>query len=267
VMADTSAFLTSHRMVKGALTQKDGSPLTVGAVKERIRKTIAALGGTMPEGLIFSSGRDGAIPHSSGTDTDVIRAGVPIVFDFYPQEAGGGYFYDMTRTWCVGFAPDEVEQAHQQVLAAYQEAAAMAKAGAACRLLQRRVCERFEAQGHPTVWHTPQTESGYVHSLGHGVGLDIHEQPTLSDSAGNQDELAPGMVFTIEPGLYYPDRGYGIRLEDTFWMDAKGNAHVCAPYPMDLVLPMKGRKASRPAAKKQPAVKATRMAKNKRAKK
>jgi Xaa-Pro aminopeptidase len=251
VMADTAEFLTSHAIKKDVLMKKDGMPLTIGVVKERIRRTLAALGGTAPEGFIFSAGRDGAIPHSSGTDSDILRTGVPIVFDFYPQEAGGGYFYDITRTWCIGFAPEEVKLAHEQVLGAYQDAAAAARAGITGQSLQRRVCERFEAQGHPTVWHAPQTESGYVHSLGHGVGLDIHEQPTLSDAEIQHDVLAPGMVFTIEPGLYYPDRNFGVRLEDTFWMDEQGKANVCAPFSMDLVLPIKKQSGKRRIAGKK----------------
>jgi Xaa-Pro aminopeptidase len=137
----------------------------------------------------------------------------------------------------------------------------MARFGTACRSLQRRVCERFEAAGHPTVWHTPQTETGYVHSLGHGVGLDIHERPLLSDAEGNTDTLAPGMVFTIEPGLYYPEHGLGVRLEDTCWMDSNGVTQVIAPFPLDLILPAKQRagsrkpirkKASEPASGKKP---------------
>jgi Xaa-Pro aminopeptidase len=239
VLADTADFLSSHSIRNMILEQKDGTPLRVGDAKNRIRRKLAELGGEMPEGLIFAAGRDGAIPHSTGTDTDVLRAGIPIVFDFFPQEAGGGYFYDITRTWCIGFAPEEVARAHAQVLAAYLASVEMARAGIPCRQLQQHVCERFEADGHPTVWHTPQTERGYVHSLGHGVGLDIHERPILSDAEGNRDTFAPGMVFTIEPGLYYPERAFGIRLEDTLWMDPGGIAHVLAPYPMDLVLPAK----------------------------
>lgn len=84
----------------------------------------------------------------------------------------------------------------------------------------------------------PQTLEGYVHSLGHGVGLNIHEPPWFGDTATPSDLLTPGVVFTVEPGLYYPERGMGIRLEDTVWVRPDGQIEQLAEYPYDLVLPM-----------------------------
>ena len=85
----------------------------------------------------------------------------------------------------------------------------------------------------------PQTEDGYVHSLGHGLGLHVHERPAFSTSANLADRLLPGSVVTIEPGLYYPGRGLGVRLEDTVWVRPDGVIEVLAEYPLDLVLPLK----------------------------
>ncbi len=106
--------------------------------------------------------------------------------------------------------------------------------------------------GHPTVLSDPQTERGYVHSLGHGVGLDVHEAPYLSNAESNRDELQPGAVFTLEPGLYYPDRKMGVRLENTLWMRPDGTAAVVAPYPLDLVLPVRRGAKSRTVPKGKP---------------
>jgi Xaa-Pro aminopeptidase len=103
---------------------------------------------------------------------------------------------------------------------------------------QRRTCELFEAQGHPTVLNTPETESGYIHSVGHGLGLRVHERP-FSGSA-SKDRVLPGSVFTIEPGLYYPERGMGVRLEDTYYASPNDGMVRLAEYPMELVIPVKG---------------------------
>jgi Xaa-Pro aminopeptidase len=107
---------------------------------------------------------------------------------------------------------------------------------------QVHTCELFEEQGHPTLLHTPATEVGYVHSLGHGVGLNIHEKPWAStSSASASDILAPGAIFTLEPGLYYPDKGMGVRIEDTLQVTLDGRFEILVDYPKDLVLPVKAK--------------------------
>ena len=68
----------------------------------------------------------------------------------------------------------------------------------------------------------PKTQTGYCHSLGHGLGLNIHESPYFSFYDTNKDILRPGHVFTNEPGLYYPQKGFGVRLEDVVLIDKKG---------------------------------------------
>ena len=97
----------------------------------------------------------------------------------------------------------------------------------------------FEEKGHPTTRTDPSTENGYVHSIGHGLGLHVHEVPFSGKGATPDDILAAGSVFTIEPGLYYPDKGMGVRLEDTFWMDQNGIANKFVEYPMDFILPIR----------------------------
>jgi Xaa-Pro aminopeptidase len=83
-------------------------------------------------------------------------------------------------------------------------------------------------------------ENGYVHSLGHGVGLEIHSRPRLSSRALNNDRLVPGSVFTIEPGLYYPDKGFGVRLEDVWTVDEEGVFHCMTDFPKEFVIPVEG---------------------------
>jgi Xaa-Pro aminopeptidase len=232
-------FVTSQRVRGDMLVKSDGQPLTVGEVKRRIDLWLAERGAENPEGTIFAIGYDAGVPHSAGNPEDVLRLGQTIVFDIFPCEAGGGYFYDFTRTWCLGYAPDEALALYEDVLAVYRQIVSELKVGVQCAEYQRRACELFEARGHPTIQSDPQTQVGYVHSLGHGVGLHIHERPWFGRQATPRDVLAPGAMVTIEPGLYYPQRYLGVRLEDTIWVRPDGAVEVLAPYPFDLVLPMK----------------------------
>lgn len=240
VVAEVATFLTSHQPRDGVLVNRNGEPLTVGEVKRRINLWLAMRGAENPEGTIFSLGRDAGVPHSVGAEGDLVRVGTPIIFDIYPCEAGGGYFYDLTRTWCLGYAPDDVARVYADVLEVYRATTAAIRPEALFRDYQRMTCELFEARGHPTVKSNPNTLEGYVHSLGHGVGLDVHETPFSRDQEDNRDRLLAGSVFTVEPGLYYPDRGLGVRLEDTYWVRPGGGAEIIAEFPLDLVLKVPG---------------------------
>jgi len=212
---------------------------TIGEVKSLINRWLAELGAENPEGTIFAQGRDAGVPHSTGEDAAPLKLGVPIVFDIFPCEAGGGYFYDFTRTWCLGYAPDAAQALYEDVLAVHQQIMAELRPNGLCRDLQRRTCELFEAQGHPTSCRQSSLQAGYVHSLGHGLGLDVHEAPWFRAHETNTDRIEAGTVFTIEPGLYYPERGLGCRLEDTVWARPDGGFEVLADFPLDLVLPVK----------------------------
>lgn len=239
VVGQVADYLASHVAKNGVLLMPDGQPLTIGEVKRRINLWLTLNGAENPEGTIFAIGRDAGVPHSAGNPDDVLRLGQTIVFDIFPCEAGGGYFYDFTRTWCLGYAPEEVEALYDDVYTVYQQIMGELKAGEPGQVFQRRTCELFEAQGHPTSLNTPGTQAGYVHSLGHGLGLDVHEAPWFSAQAAGENRLEPGCVVTIEPGLYYPERGLGCRLEDTVVVRPDGAFEILAEYPLDLVLPIR----------------------------
>jgi len=234
-------FLTSHKVDNEILVNADGQPLTIGDVKNRIQLWLAERGAEIPEGVIFATGKDAGVPHSSGSSTDLLRLGQTIVFDIFPCEAGGGYFYDFTRTWCLGYATEEVQAAYEDVYSVYKQILGELKVDNLCHDYQIRTCELFEERGHATLRSDPQTLQGYVHALGHGLGLHVHELPRFGMAATDNDRLAPGVVVTIEPGLYYPERGFGVRLEDTVWVRPDGGMEILADYPLDLVLPMKAR--------------------------
>jgi Xaa-Pro aminopeptidase len=238
VVADVAGFLTSHAVKDGYLVDRNGEQLTIGEVKQKINLWLAMRGAENPEGTIFAIGRDAGIPHSAGTDSDPVPVGVPIIFDIFPCEAHGGYYFDFTRTWCLGFAPDDVAQLHADVLDVFNAVSRSLRPDTLCREHQKQACELFEAMGHPSVLSDPKTTVGYAHSLAHGLGLDVHESPSFSNIEANNDRLQPGMVFTVEPGLYYPERGMGTRLEDTVWIRPDGQVETLVDFPKDLVLKM-----------------------------
>jgi len=238
IIGQTVEFLKSHGVKEEALVQADGSPLTIGRVHEQINRFIAEQRLEDPEGFIFAIGRDAGVPHSKGNPEDIVELGKSIVFDIFPCEAGGGYFADVTRTFCLGYAPPEVEKAYQDVYECHAMMLEAFEVGAEARRYQQMTCEFFESRGHPTVASDTKTEIGYVHSLGHGLGLAIHEEPRFSDVPNNTDVLQPGHVFTCEPGLYYPDLGFGIRIEDDLWIDPDGEVHNLTDLAKELVIKM-----------------------------
>jgi len=239
VVGQVADFITSHSAKNGVLVNNDGKPLTIGDVKNRINLWLTELGAENPEGTIFAIGRDAGVPHSSGNPTDLLKLGQTIVFDIFPCEAGGGYFFDFTRTWCLGYAPDGVMALYETVLSVYTNVTKQLQAGKAFKDYQQMACEQFSTQGHLTVKEDPQTQQGYVHSLGHGIGLNIHERPWSGISSDEKDSLVPGTVFSIEPGLYYPEKNMGVRLENSLCVLPEGRIEVLADYPMDLILPIK----------------------------
>lgn len=199
-----------------------GDVLTLGHLKQLVSSEIARLGMVEDHETILSQGRDAAVPHSRGDADAPVRPSLPIVLDIFPLDRESGYFFDMTRTFCVGPIPGELAAVHAHVLEAFELAEKAMTAGTPAASYQSLVCDFFEARGYATTRSDPQTLDGYVHSLGHGVGLDIHEKPFFGLAAANQDMIEAGDIVTIEPGLYFPEREIGVRIEDTFVVASDG---------------------------------------------
>jgi Xaa-Pro aminopeptidase len=232
-------YLTSCNVREDeVLLKEDGNPLTIGDVKGMISLWLAERGAVDVEGVIFAIGRDAGVPHSTGDPKDLLQLGKTIVFDIFPAEKGGGYFYDFTRTWSLGYSTPEAQALYDQVHEIYSKVVENLDLNASFVDYQRMTCEYFESKGHKTPLHESAPLEGYVHSLGHGVGLNIHERPASGLTSGADNILKPGVVITIEPGLYYPDKGMGFRVEDTYWVRPDGKIEMLAEYPYDFVLPM-----------------------------
>jgi Xaa-Pro aminopeptidase len=236
----TAEYLTSRDVREDeVLLKEDGAPLTIGDVKGKINLWLAERDAVPSEGYIFAIGRDAGIPHSQGNPGDLLRLGQTIVFDIYPQERGSGYFYDFTRTWSLGYTTPEAQELYDQVQEIYNKVVENMDLNAPFQEYQRMTCEYFESKGHKSPLNTLAPKDGYVHSLGHGVGINIHERPFSGFQVGEDHRLVPGVVITLEPGLYYPEKGMGFRIEDTYWVRPDGTLEILAEYPYDFVLEMK----------------------------
>lgn len=237
VMQAAWDYIAGLRKAGDFLLDSTGRRATIGAVKDLVRRELMARG-LEDTGLIFAQGADGGSPHSRGEADMPLQLGQAIVFDLFPRELGGGYHHDMTRTWCIGFAPPEVQTAYDTVMEAFDIAVETYGLNKPTHIMQETVQDHFEAGGHATSRSDPKTLCGYMHSLGHGVGIDIHERPSISHLA-RKDIFQVGNVFSIEPGLYYPELGFGVRVEDLFVIDGAGELVSLTTFRKDLVIPLR----------------------------
>jgi Xaa-Pro aminopeptidase len=207
----------------------DGEPLTSERVKLAIQTAFTAHGCTADE-FIVSHGAQSAIGHDMGSGE--IKAGEPIVIDLWPRDGETACFADMTRSFCIGEIPDELREYHRVAKESLDASFAAVKAGVKGSEVNAVSCEPFHAAGYKTLLNKEPgevVETGYFHSLGHGVGLEVHEQPNLSRIG---EALVAGDVVTIEPGMYR--RGWGgCRLEDLLLVTENG-AENLTHYPYDL---------------------------------
>ena len=208
-----------------------GAPLTAGTLRGEIAQLFARERLEQPHGNIVAAGADAGVPHTQGGSERQLRPNESIVVDLYPK---GQLFSDCTRTFCVGEAPSELSHAHRAVLTALEAAHGRAQPGASGWELQRQTCEALGAAGYPTPLTDPDTTRGYVHGLGHGVGFELHEYPSFRADRGVEGKLAVGDVLTLEPGLYEPELGFGVRLEDLCYLGPRGLEILTElPYELD----------------------------------
>jgi Xaa-Pro aminopeptidase len=226
-MAAAESLLESASVVEGVL-HRDGDPLTSEAVRREIELTLVRQGCALDE-TIVACGADAADPHDRGSGP--LRADEPIVVDIFPRDTETRYHADMTRTFLKGTPDATLREWFDLTDEARRAALDAVEPGVTGAAVHDAVCDVYEAAGLPTLRSKPDAETGFIHSTGHGVGLDVHELPRIAPDGG---ELEPGNVVTIEPGLYDPDVG-GVRIEDLIVVTDDGYENL-TEYPVELVL-------------------------------
>jgi len=191
-----------------------GARLTVEHLRETIAKALLDQHCFCREPIV-AAGAAAADPHEAGTGP--LRAREAIVVDIFPQHLEYGYWGDLTRTVARGAPSPAIRRMYHAVRAAQTAALGCVRAGVACRTVHRAAADEFSRRGFATRTQDGRPE-GFIHGTGHGVGLSIHESPSVSQ---NETRLRSGHVITVEPGLYYPGVG-GVRIEDTVVVTSTG---------------------------------------------
>ncbi len=206
----------------------EGEPLSSERLKSAIEITLLEHGCALDE-TIVAGGRQAADPHDRGSGP--LRAGEAIIIDIFPRSKATRYNADMTRTFCVGEPSEELRERYAVTEDALEAALAAIEPGVTGEDVHAAACAVYEDAGYPTFRTDPKTEVGFIHSTGHGIGLDVHELPRLASGGGT---LEPGHVVTVEPGLYDPDVG-GVRIEDLVVVTDDGYENL-TEYPVEFVV-------------------------------
>ncbi len=197
----------------GELSGKNGV-LTSEYVRGAMNRTLLEHG-CFCEEIIVAGGGQGANPHERGSGP--LKAGRPIVIDVFPKHLESGYWGDLTRTVIRGPVAPVLRHMYNSVKMSYHKALTLVRPGMACCEIHRAAAHVLAARGYKTELRDG-LPAGFIHGTGHGVGLEVHEEPSVG---ANSQRLRRGHVITIEPGLYYAEWG-GIRIEDTVMVTERG---------------------------------------------
>jgi Xaa-Pro dipeptidase len=221
--ADEIAAMRQAIAVSEAALEATVSKVKVGMTERQITNILLnemadrGSGGNAFEPIVLT-GANSAQPHGVPGDA-VVQSGDVLLFDFGTTYEG--YPADITRCFAIGDIGDEMKKIYETVLAANQAGLTAARPGVSAESVDRIVRQVITDAGYGKY---------FLHRTGHGLGLDIHEAPNIVE--GNSTILAPGMVFTIEPGIYISGKG-GVRIEDNVVVTESG-IDVLTTYPKSL---------------------------------
>lgn len=216
--ASAAGFRVVEKLLRAAEIRKGylyhgGRRLT----SERVQQAIAVAcleRGAIASKTIVAGGNQACDPHCRGSGP--LKADELIIVDIFPRLEASGYHGDMTRTYLKGRPSESQKALYTTVFEAEQFALKAHRSGKSGAKIYREVCAYFEKQGYPTT-REAGVPVGFIHGLGHGLGLEVHEPPRVNPGGSR---LKKGQVITVEPGLYYPGLG-GARVEDVVRVQAK----------------------------------------------
>jgi len=163
---------------------------------------------------IVAGGAQGSDPHNTGSGP--LYAGQSIICDLFPRSQANFYWGDMTRTFCKGSAPERLKRKYEMVREGQEIAFRNVKAGMDGQTVHQMILDYFKKLGFENKTLPDGTRIGFIHGTGHGLGLDIHEAPSIS----MRESILPlNTVVTVEPGHYEPE--CSVRLEDVIWVKEK----------------------------------------------
>ncbi len=231
--ANERAMARAEELIAGADVDSegrlvhDGEVLTSERVQQEIEIALLREGCALDE-TIVAGGTQAAEPHERGHGP--LRADEAIIVDIFPRDKATRYHADMTRTFAVGDPGETIREWYDLTAEAKQAALDAVEPGVNGEDVHQEACAVYEDAGLPTIGSEASPDTGFIHSTGHGVGLDVHELPRIGPNGG---ELQPGNVITIEPGLYDPEVG-GVRIEDIVVVTEDGYENL-TDYPQEFV--------------------------------
>jgi Xaa-Pro aminopeptidase len=203
--------------IRNGLLYRGGETLTAESMRAEIAKICFEKGAIARE-TIVACGKDSAFPHNRGHGP--LRANAFIVVDIFPRLIESGYHGDMTRTFFKGQPSEGQMKMYNAVKIVQNQAISQIRVGKNAREIHEKNVQTFAELGYPSTDTT-----GFFHGTGHGVGLELHENPSI-DSRDHC--LQKNEVVTVEPGLYYPEIG-GVRIEDVIVV-TEGGAELLSKF-------------------------------------
>lgn len=230
--ANESAFemawqILADSTVQGTSIMYKGRTLTSEFLKSQLRKHLLDQGYDCPDGIIVAAGEQSAQPHNEGSGP--LLPNECIVVDIFPRCEQTGFFADMTRTFVKGEPSPAIRELFAAVEKVQHKIAKSIAVGDACSAVHQQTVQKFQELGHE-VSH----ERGFMHGTGHSLGLSLHEDPRLN--AHSTRTIQAGMVFTVEPGLYYPAVG-GVRIEDVIVFHPDGRKENITKFNKPYLIP------------------------------
>jgi Xaa-Pro aminopeptidase len=225
-LARAMEILKRSRIRRDRKLEWGGTVLTAGRLRAELESAMLFAGGFASNNSIVACGAQACDPHERGHGP--LRANELLILDIFPRMAKSGFYGDLTRTVVRGRASEAQRRLWETCLEGQTRALKALKPGVEGKVIQDDVRSFFTAEGYSTEQRKGRWQ-GFFHGLGHGLGLELHEEPRIARTT-----LQSGQVFTVEPGLYIPGLG-GVRHEDVVLITDRGHRMLSRfPKPLEI---------------------------------